>query len=115
MRTFKEWSGEQVFSTTPETKSHLIYSDERKKYFWIVHARNWEEIHRSAGWWSVVLRDRTEAANLLGGTTRVDFSTKDKAIMERLKKCDPDMENSDPDTRMYVNAEGALANLTSNF
>jgi len=115
MGIFREWIEDAVFSRTDNDRSCLVYSKERDKYFWIVNARNWEEIHREAGWYSLVLNDRESASRLLDGTTMRWISTEDSKVMGVLEKARPDMSNRDPDTKRYNTIDAAIYDLSSIF
>ena len=113
MKSFHEWLGSEsgIFSPTSEIRSSVVYSKERDKFFWIVFARNWEQINRKPNWYAITLQDSDEATNLLNGTTRIDFSITNKDIMAKVKKAKPDILNSDPDTKSYSSFDSALLDL----
>ncbi len=59
------------------------------------------------------MRNREEASALLNGTAQMSISLRDKGILDRIQKADPDMENRDPDTRCYGSIDSALNALFS--
>lgn len=115
MGLFREWMSPGVFSRTPEQRSFILYSEDMDEYFWVVHAKNWEHIHREAMWYAITLEDQEKALEILNGTTMREISLTDNELMEEIRKARPDMDNSNPNTKGYNTLDSALFELASGF
>lgn len=111
MKTFTEWMSNQVFSATEVNDSYVLYSPGADKFFWVVKAHNWENINRDAGWYAIVLEDREQASNILDGKRHIKINHTDEDMRLNLRLAKPDMDNSNPGTRLYRSEQSALHSL----
>lgn len=112
MRTFNEWLGErEVFSMGEDDHSVVLYCEDLDEYFWVVHARDWESIHREPKWWAIRLVNQQEARNFLGENEKREFSLRQKEILDKVQEMEPDMGNRSPLTRSFTSLNEAIRKL----